>query len=45
MSIFWDTWKTILEKYVDRQNLTAQQMIEGATKGLVESLDDPYSEF
>lgn len=45
MSIFWDTWKTILEKYVDRQNLTAQQMIEGATKGLVESLNDPYSEF
>lgn len=45
MSIFWDTWKVILEKYVGRHNLETNLMIEGATKGLVESLADPYSEF
>ncbi len=45
MSIFWETWKKILEKYVDRDKLDPQKNIEGATKGLVESLDDPYSEF
>lgn len=45
MSIFWETWKIILEKYVNRQKLDTAKMIEGATKGLVESLNDPYSEF
>lgn len=45
MSVFWDTWKVILEKYVERQNLDPQKMILGATKGLIQSLNDPYSEF
>ncbi|MGE4554588.1 MAG: S41 family peptidase [Candidatus Paceibacterota bacterium] len=45
MSIFWETWKKILEKYVDRDKLDPNKNIEGATKGLVESLDDPFSEF
>ena len=45
MSIFWDTWKVILEKYVGRQDLDPEKIIIGATKGLVGSLDDPYSEF
>jgi len=45
MQIFWDTWKTILLKYVDRQHLDTQKMIEGASSGLVQSLNDPYSVF
>jgi len=45
MSIFWEVWQNILAKYVGRANLNTQQMIEGATSGLVESLKDPYSEF
>lgn len=45
MNIFWDTWEVILQKYVNRQNLDTSKIIEGATKGLVESLGDPYSEF
>ena len=45
MAIFWETWKVILQKYVNRQNLDTSKIIEGATKGLVESLGDPYSEF
>lgn len=45
MSIFWDVWKVILEKYVGRNKLNTQTMIEGAASGLVESLNDPYSEF
>ena len=45
MAIFWETWKVILQKYVNRQDLETSNMIEGATKGLVESLGDPYSEF
>ncbi len=45
MNIFWDTWKVALEKYVDRENLNTEKMILGATKGLIESLKDPYTEF
>jgi carboxyl-terminal processing protease len=45
MSIFWETWKVILQEYVNRKNLDTNEMIEGAAKGLVESLNDPYSEF
>ena len=45
MQIFWDTWKVILNKYVGRQHLNTQKMIEGATAGLVQSLGDPYSLF
>ena len=45
MGIFWDTWKVALEKYVNRDGLDTQEMILGATRGLVESLEDPYSEF
>ena len=45
MNIFWDTWKVSLEKFVGRDDLDTQKMILGATRGLVESLEDPYTEF
>ena len=45
MNIFWDTWKVALEKFVGRDDLDTQEMILGATRGLVESLEDPYTEF
>jgi len=45
MSLFWDTWKVILEKYVNREKLKTEEMIEGAARGLIYSLNDPYSEF
>src|SRR3989338_5091922 len=44
-SLFWDTWKAVQEKYVDRKNLDAQKMIYGAISGMVNSLGDPYSVF
>lgn len=43
--IFWETWAFLQEKYVGRKNLDFQEMIYGATKGLVNSLGDPYSTF
>ena len=45
MGIFWDTWKVILEKYVGRNDLDAQKIILGATRGIIDVLKDPYSEF
>jgi len=44
-SLFWDAWRLIEKKYVNRNNLDSQKMIYGAISGLVSSLDDPYSVF
>lgn len=44
-SLFWETWKTIEEKYVDREKLNVQEMIYGAISGMIESLEDPYTVF
>lgn len=43
LSNFWKTKELIEEKYVNDVN--SQNLITGATKGLVEGLDDPYSAF
>lgn len=44
-SLFWDAWRIIEKKYVDRLQLDRQEMIYGAVAGLLKSLDDPYSVF
>lgn len=44
-SLFWDTWRVIETKYVERRNLDYQKMVYGAINGLLKSLDDPYSVF
>jgi carboxyl-terminal processing protease len=45
MSLFWQTWNAIEEKYVDKTTLNVQDMIYGAIKGMVDSLGDPYTTF
>lgn len=44
-SLFWQTWNKIEENYVGRDNINREEMVNGAIKGLVESLGDPYSFF
>jgi len=44
-SLFWETWQTIKEKYVDKAKLDTQEMIYGAISGMVKSLNDPYTIF
>jgi carboxyl-terminal processing protease len=41
----WKTWQLIQERSVERDKLDQQKLLEGALKGLVGSLDDPYSVF
>ena len=43
--LYWDLWDTIKELYVDQESLNDKEMFYGSLKGLVSSLDDPYSEF
>ncbi len=42
---FWKTWNFIESKYVSNNGLDKQEMLWGATEGLVASLNDPYSVF
>lgn len=44
-NLYWDTWDTIKESYVGGGDLTDKQMFYGSLKGLIDSIDDPYSEF
>lgn len=44
-SLFWDTWSTVEQKFIDKKKLDPQKMFYGAIKGMVASLDDPYTFF
>lgn len=44
VNILWETWSELEKEYI-KSDLDAQKMVYGATKGLVESLDDPYTAF
>jgi len=44
-SLFWDTWQKIQDKYVDKKKVDTQKMFYGAIKGMVASVDDPYTFF
>lgn len=41
--IFWKAWNMISDKYVG--TYSAQKLVNGAIKGMVDALDDPYSNF
>lgn len=43
--LFWKTWDTIREKYIDSVGTKDSQMFYGSLSGLVASLNDPYSIF
>ncbi|OGZ18868.1 MAG: hypothetical protein A2175_02450 [Candidatus Nealsonbacteria bacterium RBG_13_42_11] len=44
-SLFWEAWKVIQEKFVDKTKINVQNMIYGAISGMVKSLEDPYTVF
>lgn len=44
-SLFWDTWEKVTEKYIDDAKVDPQKMYFGAIKGMVASIDDPYTFF
>ncbi len=45
LSLFWETWKKLEEKFVSPEKLDVQKMIYGAISGMVKSLEDPYTTF
>lgn len=44
-SLFWETWKILKEKYTDSSKIDEKKMFYGAIKGMVSSIDDPYTVF
>lgn len=44
-SLFWEAWKVLEERFVDKGKLDVQKMIYGAVSGMVKSLEDPYTVF
>ncbi len=45
MTLFWQTWDLLAEKYYDKTKLIPSQMIYGAIQGMVSSVGDPYTAF
>ena len=45
MDTFWQVWNLTKQRYVNAENLDEKEMIYGATKGMIESLDDVGTAF
>ncbi len=44
-SLFWDVWDALKKDYVDQADINEKEMFYGALRGLVASVDDPYTVF
>lgn len=44
-NLFWDTWDKLQQKYVDKKKIDNKKMFYGAIKGMVASVEDPYTFF
>ena len=45
LSLFWTVYEEILDRYYKEDKVDEETMVYGAVKGLVNSLDDPYTVF
>jgi len=43
--ILAETWRMLSEEYVDKDKLDAEKLSQGAVRGMIEALDDPYSAY
>ncbi len=43
--LFWNTWSKLQERYVDQKKIDSKKMYYGAIKGMVASVEDPYTFF
>lgn len=45
MSLFWQAWDLMAQKYYDKTKLIPSKMIYGAIEGMMSSTGDPYTTF
>ena len=43
--LYWELWEVLKKDYVDREDVSDQDMFYGSLKGMAASLDDPYTVF
>ncbi|MFA6918202.1 MAG: PDZ domain-containing protein, partial [Candidatus Gracilibacteria bacterium] len=43
MDLFWTVWGEVAKNYVDESVLNDEKMVYGSIKGMVDSLEDPYT--
>lgn len=44
-SQFWDVWRLVESKYVDRDKIDRKKLVDGAIAGMVKAVGDPYTVF
>ena len=44
-NLFWEAWNNLEKKYIDKKKIDKDKMFYGAIKGMVASLEDPYTFF
>jgi carboxyl-terminal processing protease len=44
-SLFWEVYDKLKEKFVEKEKIDNQKILEGAISGMVKSLGDPYTVF
>lgn len=42
-NILTEAWKALQEEYIDKDKLDTKKLSQGAVRGMLEALDDPYS--
>jgi len=45
LSLFWETWHSLEQNFVDKSKIDHQKMIYGAVSGMVGAVGDPYTSF
>ncbi|MFH1838098.1 MAG: S41 family peptidase [Candidatus Kuenenbacteria bacterium] len=43
--LFWEVWNSIKEDHLNKKNISDKQLFYGSLKGMVASIEDPYSIF
>jgi len=44
-SVFWEAWRKLENRFIEKEDLDYEKMFYGAIAGMVDSLDDPYTIF
>ena len=44
-TLFWEAWGELEKKFIEKNKINAKKMYYGAIKGMVSSLEDPYTFF
>jgi len=45
LSILWEAWNVLEANFLYKDNFKVQEQVYGATKGIIDSLNDPYTVF